>query len=86
METTGIVRKIDELGRLVLPKEYRTILGIQRTDPVEIHLVQDAIIVRKYEPACTLCGSREALRQVNGKTICAQCVRDIRAMEPDGDA
>lgn len=86
MDTTGVVRKIDELGRLVLPKEYRTILGIQGMDPVEIHLVQDEMIIRKHEPACTLCGSREALRQINGKTICAQCVRDICAMEQDGDA
>ena len=58
MKATGIVRKIDELGRIVLPIETRKILGINTKDPVEIYMDNDSIILRKYEPACMLVSFR----------------------------
>ena len=57
MKTTGIVRRIDELGRVVLPVELRRTLGLDVRDPVEIFVEEDAIILRKYQPNCIFCGS-----------------------------
>lgn len=77
MKSTGIVRKVDELGRIVLPIELRRNLDIEVRDPVEIFLEGDRIILHKYEPACLFCGSSNGLVQYRGKNICAQCVKNI---------
>lgn len=77
MKSTGIVRKVDELGRIVLPIELRRNLDIEVRDPVEIFLEGDRIILQKYEPACLFCGSANALMQYRGKNICAQCAKNI---------
>jgi len=57
MKSTGIVRKIDPLGRIVLPKELRKTLGINEKDPLEIFVDGESIILSKYEPACIFCWS-----------------------------
>jgi len=57
MKATGIVRKVDELGRIVLPIELRRTLGIDEKDPLEIYVDQEKIILKKYEPACVFCGN-----------------------------
>jgi len=77
MKSTGIVRKVDELGRIVLPIELRRNLRIEVRDPVEIFLEGDRIILQKYEPACLFCGSSHALVQYRGKNVCAQCAKNI---------
>ena len=77
MKSTGIVRKVDELGRIVLPIELRRNLDIEVRDPVEIFLEGDRIILHKYEPACLFCGSSNGLVQYRGKNVCAQCAKDI---------
>ena len=56
MKDTGIVRKIDEMGRLVLPKEMRTKMGINTGDEIEFYSENERIILRKYEPTCLFCG------------------------------
>ncbi|HBP64863.1 MAG TPA: AbrB family transcriptional regulator, partial [Desulfosporosinus sp.] len=57
MKSTGIVRKVDELGRIVLPMELRRTLGIAEKDAMEIYVDQEKIILKKYEPACVFCGN-----------------------------
>ena len=78
VKSTGIVRKVDELGRIVLPIEIRRNLDIEERDPVEIFLDGDRIVLKKYEPACLFCGSSEGLTQYRGKNVCAQCVRNLK--------
>ena len=80
MKATGIVRKVDELGRIVLPIELRRTLNIDIKDPVEIFVDGDSIMLKKYEPACIFCGSSDNVRQVRGKNICAACIDELRNM------
>ena len=79
MKSTGIVRNIDELGRLVIPKEMRKKLGIANTDPVEFFVEEDKIIVKKYLPVCHFCGAIEDVSEFKGKNICAACIEQIKA-------
>ncbi|ERM17248.1 AbrB family transcriptional regulator [Brevibacillus laterosporus PE36] len=75
MKSTGIVRKIDELGRIVLPKEIRNARGLTHGTPMELFVDEDLIILRKYEPGCILCGSVKNLKiHKSGKKICKRCL------------
>ncbi len=74
MKATGIVRKIDELGRLVLPIELRRSLGIEEKDSLEIYVDGDGIVLRKYQPGCVICGSVNKLAYVSGTPICQECI------------
>lgn len=74
MKSTGIVRRIDELGRVVIPKELRRTMGIENLDPLEIFVDGDKIVLKKYSPGCTLCGSLEDIDHIAGKPICRACV------------
>ena len=78
MKATGIIRNIDELGRIVVPKEIRKKLGIENTDPVEIYVEGDKIILTKYFSACHFCGSTEGVSDFKSKKICADCIKDIK--------
>lgn len=78
MKSTGIIRNIDELGRIVVPKEIRKKLGIENTDPVEIYVDGDKIILTKYHPACHFCGGTENIVDFKSKKICANCIKDIK--------
>ena len=77
MKSTGIVRKVDELGRIVLPIELRRTLDIAERDELEIFMENDRIILKKYEPACTFCASSFGLVSHKGKNICRDCMREI---------
>lgn len=77
MKSTGIVRKVDELGRVVLPIELRRTMGIAEKDPLEIFVDGNEIILKKYEPACIFCGSAKDVISYKGKNICPVCIRDI---------
>ena len=79
MKSTGIVRHIDELGRIVVPKELRIKLGIAACDPVEISSEGDKIILTKYSPVCHFCGSTENISEFKEKNICAECIKEIRS-------
>ena len=78
MKSTGIVRKVDELGRVVLPIELRRILNIDIKDAIEIYVEGDSIILRKYEPSCIFCGSSEGVKDFKGKNICSVCCDEIK--------
>ena len=77
MKATGIVRKLDVLGRIVLPIELRKTLGIEVQDPIEIYVEDDFIMLKKYSPQCVLCGSMDGLRNFKGKNVCEKCIREI---------
>ena len=74
MKATGIVRKVDELGRIVLPIELRRTLGIEVRDPIEIYVEEDKILLKKYAPACIICGESDVLIEYKGKKICRKCI------------
>ena len=67
MKSTGIVRRVDEVGRIVLPMEIRKSLNIDTRDPVEIFVDSNQIILRKYEPACIFCGNADDVRIFKGR-------------------
>lgn len=76
MKSTGIVRRIDELGRVVIPKELRGTLGISERDPLEIFVHEDKIILRKYRPGCFICGKElTPMRHFHGREICTECIQ-----------
>ena len=78
MKSLGIVRKIDELGRVVLPIETRKSLDIAAGDGVEIFVEKDRIILKKYEPACIFCGDADDVVVYNDKKICRKCLKELR--------
>lgn len=80
MKSTGIIRNIDELGRIVVPKEIRKKLGIENTDPVEIYVEGDKIILTKYLPACHFCANTEGVSDFKGKKICSECIKSIKEL------
>lgn len=73
MKSTGVVRKVDELGRVVIPIELRRTLGIAEKDALEIYVDEEKIILKKYEPACIFCGNAEGVINFRGKNICRNC-------------
>ncbi|HBJ19318.1 MAG TPA: AbrB family transcriptional regulator [Clostridiales bacterium] len=77
MKTSGIIRHIDELGRIVIPKEMRRTLEIAAEDPVEITMEGDSIRLRKYQTSCVFCGSSEELSEFKGKTLCRACREEL---------
>lgn len=78
MKATGIVRKVDELGRIVIPIELRRTLDIEIKDPLEIFVDGDRIILKKYTPACIFCGSANDVRRIKDKNICAACINELK--------
>lgn len=81
MKSTGIVRKVDELGRVVIPIELRRLLSIQEKDSMEIFTEADTIILKKYEPACIFCGQAKGVRNIKGKNICPACIEEMKALK-----
>ncbi len=79
MKSTGIVRKVDELGRIVIPIELRRTLGIDVKDSLEIYVDAEKIILKKYEPACIFCGSADNVENYKGKIICGQCLEEMKS-------
>ena len=78
MKDTGIVRNIDEMGRLVLPKEMRRKMGIESGDEIEFYAEEDRIILRKFQPSCFFCGGEKTVVDYKGKRICVDCVAEIK--------
>lgn len=80
MKSTGIVRRVDELGRIVLPIEMRRTLDIAEKDTLEIYVEGDSIILRKYQPACIFCGRSRGIVSYAGKSVCSDCVEKLREL------
>jgi transcriptional pleiotropic regulator of transition state genes len=80
MKSTGIVRKVDELGRIVLPIELRRTLDIAEKDAIEIYVDGPSIILKKYEPTCIFCNDAKNVINYKGKNICANCLKEMKQL------
>lgn len=77
MKATGMVRYLDQLGRIVIPKEQRLVLGIDRRTPMEIFLDDEMIILRKYVPGCIFCQRIEDTVRYMDKRVCPDCIERL---------
>jgi len=77
LKSTGIVRKVDELGRVVIPIELRRTLGIEVKDALEIYVDAERIILKKYEPACLFCGNADNVKHFNNRIVCHECIDSL---------
>lgn len=80
MKSTGIVRRVDELGRIVIPIELRNKLKIAEKDPIEIYVDGSSIVLRKYEETCVFCGSNKNVVEFKEKLICAKCAENLAVL------
>lgn len=80
MKSTGIVRRADKLGRIVIPMETRKLLDIKQTDYLEIFTDDDKIILQKYQPACIFCNSTDDIVYFNNKRICSECIEKLKEL------
>lgn len=81
MKSTGVVRKVDELGRVVIPIELRRTLDINEKDALEIYVDTDRIILKKYQPGCIFCGSAENIIPFKGKNVCTDCASELKKVK-----
>ncbi len=80
MKSTGIVRRVDELGRVVIPIEIRNKFAIYEKDPIEIFVDGSNIVLKKYEPNCIFCSATKKLVTYNDKLICTKCAEKINKL------
>ena len=78
MKSTGIVRKIDDLGRVVIPKELRRTLNINECDPLEIFIDDESIILKKYQAGCIFCGEFKDIISFKNKIVCKKCIKELK--------
>lgn len=78
MKATGIVRRVDELGRVVLPIELRRNMHIAEKDALEIYVDGANIILKKYEPDCIFCGNAANVTTFKGKNVCEDCIKEMK--------
>ncbi len=80
MKATGIIRRVDELGRVVIPIEIRNQFNIVEKDPIEIYVDDSSIILKKYEPNCIFCGSTDDLIEYKSKLVCQKCSNELNIL------
>ena len=83
IKSTGIVRDVDSLGRVVLPKELRNTMHIEQKDPLEIYVEDDMIILKKYEPACLFCGNAGDVINFKNRKICRECAAELTRLSQE---
>ena len=81
IKSTGIVRRMDELGRVVIPMELRNKFKIVEKDPIEIFVDGSSIVLKKYEPNCIFCGNTKNLYEYNDKRVCGKCAEKIGGLQ-----
>lgn len=81
MKATGIIRKVDELGRVVIPIEIRNKFNIVEKDPIEIYVDESSIVLKKYEPNCIFCGETKNLVEYKGKLVCKNCSEKLNSLQ-----
>lgn len=81
MKATGIIRKVDELGRVVVPIELRNKLNINVKDEVEIYVDGSSIVLKKFEPNCIFCGNTKNLIEYKDKLVCQKCLENINKLK-----
>ncbi|MGE5629591.1 MAG: AbrB/MazE/SpoVT family DNA-binding domain-containing protein [Caulobacteraceae bacterium] len=77
MKATGIVRKLDQLGRIVIPMETRREFDIDIGDSLEVYVDEERIILKKYEPGCIFCGNVDNIEIYKGKKVCRNCIKEM---------
>ena len=81
MKTTGIIRQVDNVGRVVIPKEYRNLLGIRNAeDCFEIYMEEDKIILKKYQPTCVFCDNFASSIEYEGQCVCEECIEKMKSI------
>ena len=80
MKSTGMTRRVDELGRIVLPAEIRQTLNINTKDALEIFTEEDRIVLKKYNPGCCFCMGMDGTVSFEGKRICSECLEKLREL------
>lgn len=80
MSDTGIVRRVDDLGRIVIPMELRRTLGIHEHDPLSISLEGERIVLQKHVASCVICGSQDQVRPVRDRPVCARCIQEVKSL------
>ncbi len=80
VKATGIVRKLDDLGRIVLPIELRRLLDLEVGSSIEIYTDNDSIVLKKYQPSCIFCGGEGDLKQYNNRSLCKGCREEIQVL------
>ena len=81
MKSTGMIRRVDELGRIVIPKEIRNKLEIEEKDPIEIYVDGHSIVLKKFEENCIFCGSSKNLVKYKGKVVCGKCLDHLELIK-----
>lgn len=85
MKSTGIVRRVDELGRVVIPIELRNKFDIKEKDPIEIYVDGSSIVLKKFEPNCVFCGNSKNLVRYKEKLVCSKCAKQLGEMPAEND-
>ena len=80
MKSTGIVRRVDELGRIVLPIELRRTLDIAEKDALEIYVEGSSVILKKYKPSCIFCDTAKDVSEFKGKNVCPKCLKELKSL------
>ena len=80
MKSVGIIRKVDDLGRIVLPAELRRTLDIAEQDAMEIYVDGASVVLRKYEETCIFCGSSQAIFSYREKNVCLRCLHSLQSL------
>ena len=81
MKSTGIIRRVDELGRVVIPIEIRNKFQIAEKDPIEIYVEGSSIILKKFEPNCIFCGSTKDLVEYKDRLVCSKCAENLSQLK-----
>ena len=81
MKSTGIIRRVDELGRIVIPIEIRNQFNIVEKDPIEIYVEGNSIVLKKYEPNCIFCGNTTDLVEYKNKLVCNKCSQQLNQLQ-----
>lgn len=81
MKSTGIIRRVDELGRVVIPIEIRNKFDIVEKDQIEIYVDGSSIILKKFEPNCIFCGSTKNLVEYKEKLVCSKCAKSLNDLQ-----
>ena len=77
MKATGMVRRVDDLGRVVIPKGLRRTLGIMEGDALEMFVSDEDVVLRRYTPACMICGNDNEVGEIHGKRVCCDCAKRL---------
>ncbi len=78
MKTPGMIRKIDDLGRIVLPSQLRKSLDLQCGDELEVYMEENCLVLKKFSPACIFCGEIRGLMSFRGKNVCGKCIQIMK--------